>query len=256
MKQQPRLLCANSPGSLCFKISQIPGRLSSYCPALFQPVLSWLDTWVALLSWLELANILGTAAFAVSGALLAARNRMDIIGLVFMANLTGVGGGTVRDLLLDLPVFWVSQWQYVGVCSIAAVVTWYSTPLIEKGSKALLWADALGLSLFCVLGTQKAIEAGSSLPAAVIMGVFSACLGGIFRDIALNQVPLVLRREIYVTAALIGSCTFALLTHWAAMNALVSGILAMSTALLIRALAFSYGITLPRHPGTGVQTDD
>lgn len=209
-----------------------------------------------MISWLELANIMGTAAFAVSGALLAARNRMDIIGLVFMANLTGVGGGTVRDLLLDLPVFWISQWSYVGVCCLAAVVTWFSTPLIEKGSKALLWADALGLSLFCVLGTQKAMEAGSPLPAAIIMGVFSACLGGIFRDIALNQVPLVLRREIYVTAALAGSCSFALLAGWAGLGNLIGGGLAMSLAFLIRALAVNYSITLPRHPGTGVKTED
>lgn len=209
-----------------------------------------------MISWLEWANIMGTAAFAASGALLAARNRMDIIGLVFMANLTGVGGGTVRDLLLDLPVFWISQWSYVGVCCVAAVVTWYSTPLLEKGSRALIWADALGLSLFCVLGTEKAIEAGSPLPVAIIMGVFSACLGGIIRDIALNQVPLVLRREIYVTAALAGSCTFTLLTAWAGTSNLIGGTVAVSIAFLVRALAVNFAITLPRHPGTGVSTED
>jgi uncharacterized membrane protein YeiH len=217
---------------------------------------SWLETSVAMINWLELANIMGTAAFAVSGALLAARNRMDIIGLVFMANLTGVGGGTVRDLLLGVPVFWVSQWSYVGVCCIAAVVTWYTTPLIEKGSKALLWADALGLSLFCVLGTEKAIEVGSPLAVAIIMGVFSACLGGIFRDIALNQVPLVFRREVYVTAALAGSCTFTLLTSLAGLGNLMGGALAVSLAFLIRGLAVNFAVTLPRHPGTGVNPED
>jgi uncharacterized membrane protein YeiH len=201
--------------------------------------------------WLEIANILGTAAFAVSGALVAARSRMDIVGLIFMANLTGVGGGTIRDLLLNLPVFWISQWEYPAICSLAAIVTWFATPWIEKGSGALVWADALGLSVFCVLGTEKAIQAGSPLPVAIIMGEFTACLGGIFRDIALNQVPLILRQEIYVTAALAGSCTFALLFQWTDLGSFYTGMIATAIAFLTRALSLYFNITLPRHSGTG-----
>ena len=130
---------------------------------------------MTVVDWLALA---GTFAFAVSGALLAARHRLDIIGFLFVANMTGVGGGTVRDLLLDAPVFWVQDASHIAVCSVAALLTWTAASLLDRASTAVLWADATGIALFAVLGAQKALLAGVGPGVAVVMGIFTACFGG------------------------------------------------------------------------------
>ena len=141
----------------------------------------------------------------VSGALLAARHRLDIIGFLFVANMTGVGGGTVRDLLLDAPVFWVQDATHIAVCSAAALLTYAAASLLDRASQALLWADAVGVALFAVLGAQKALLAGVRPEVAVMMGVFTACFGGIIRDVTLNDTPIIMRREIYISATLAGA---------------------------------------------------
>ena len=198
---------------------------------------------------LEFLNIAGTAAFAASGALLAAKHRLDIIGFIFIAAITGVGGGTVRDLLLDAPVFWLAQWHYVTTCSAAAVVTYFASRYVNRGSKALLWADAVGMALFSVLGAQKAIAMGMSIPVAAIMGMFSACVGGIIRDVILNEEPILCQREIYITASLVGALGYsvsATLLDLPAMFCLLAGCI---TAFVVRALAITLKLSIPAHKG-------
>ncbi len=199
---------------------------------------------------LQVLAIAGTAAFSVSGALQAARHRMDIVGFIFIGCITGIGGGTLRDLVLDTPVFWLGEWHYVVICSLAAMVTYFSTPLINKASRALLWADAVGMALFSVLGAQKALSLGASIPVAAIMGMFSACLGGIIRDMILNEIPIILHREIYITASLTGALGYAIAAKVIALPETTSVLTGCAAAFTVRALAISRNFSLPAHKGT------
>ncbi len=189
----------------------------------------------------------GTLSFAVSGALQAARHRMDIIGFIFVGCITGVGGGTFRDLLLDVPVFWLGQWQYVMVCTVAAVATWFASPWVKKATVALIWTDAVGMALFSVLGAQRALELGMSIPAAAIMGMFSACLGGIVRDMILNELPIILCREIYISASLAGALGYAFAAALLGLPETLALLLGCVAAFGIRALAIVYRLSLPTH---------
>jgi uncharacterized membrane protein YeiH len=153
----------------------------------------------SVVHWL---GVLGVAVFAASGALEASRRQMDVVGFALVATVTGVGGGTLRDLLLGLsPVFWVEAPGYVLLCAAVAVLVFFTAHLVESRFKVLLWADALGLALFCATGAERALAAGASGVVAVMMGVMTATVGGVVRDVLCAQVPLILRRELYATAA-------------------------------------------------------
>jgi len=199
-----------------------------------------------IFEWLAWA---GTAAFAVSGALLAARQRLDLIGFIFVANITGVGGGTVRDLLLDLPVFWVQDATPILICSASAVLTYGASSLFHRASRALLWADAVGIALFAVLGAQKALLMGVSPAIAVVMGVFTACLGGIIRDVMLNEAPIIMQREIYVTATLVGALSYVVLASFYGAQDLLAVIGGIGVGFAVRALAIAANLALPAHRG-------
>lgn len=187
----------------------------------------------------------GIAVFAATGALVASRKEMDVFGFALLAIVTGVGGGTVRDLLLGrLPVFWVQEPAYVLVCVIVAVILFFTAHLPYSRYRLLLWFDAIGLSLFAVVGAERAMEVGASPTIAIVMGVITATFGGIIRDILGGEVPVLLRKEIYVTAALAGAAVFvgALKAGLAQPNALLAGFLA---CLLVRGLALWFGWSLP-----------
>ena len=203
---------------------------------------------VTVVDWLALA---GTFAFAVSGALLAARHRLDIIGFLFVANMTGVGGGTVRDLLLDAPVFWVQDASHIAVCSAAALLTWTAASLLDRASTAVLWADAIGIALFAVLGAQKALLAGVGPGVAVVMGIFTACFGGIIRDVTLKEPPIIMSREIYVTATLAGALCYVLLAGLRGPHDVVAVVGGTGVGFAVRALAISARLSLPAHAGLG-----
>ena len=195
-----------------------------------------------LLYWLDLC---GVAVFAVSGALEAARKQLDIVGFLFVAAVTGIGGGTLRDVLLDRgPVFWVHEPIYLWVTSIAAVATFLIAPHIQRRAVALLWADALGMAVFCVLGARTALDAGAGPAVAVLMGTMTATFGGLIRDVVCTETPLLLKREIYATAAAAGA---ALLVAGEALGLsvqLATG-LGLALAFGVRALALGYGLSLP-----------
>ena len=203
---------------------------------------------VSVVDWLAFA---GTFAFAVSGALLAARHRLDIIGFLFVANMTGVGGGTVRDLLLGAPVFWVQDATYIAVCSAAAALTYAAASLLDRASQALLWADAVGIALFAVLGAQKALLAGVGPGVAVVMGIFTACFGGVIRDVMLNETPIIMSREIYITATLAGALCYVLLAGLRGAGDTLAIVGGTATGFAVRALAIAARLSLPSHAGLG-----
>ena len=191
-------------------------------------------------------EMLGTAAFAVSGALAASRKRMDIFGFCVLALMPAVGGGTIRDIIIDrVPVFWVSDNRYVAVAIIAALVVFFAPHRKPGGRRQLLiWADALGLALFAALGTEICLAHDTGALVAVMLGVTTAVTGGMIRDVICNEIPLILSREIYATAAFAASLAYVFADRLALGDnvALAVGVL---TGLIIRGLAIIYNWSLP-----------
>jgi uncharacterized membrane protein YeiH len=198
---------------------------------------------------------IGVAVFALTGALMAARKGMDPFGFALLATLTGVGGGTVRDLLIGTkPVFWVGDPTDVLVCLIVAELVFALGPrrvaALEGGrrSRVLLWADALGLALFAITGTVKALAAGVPALSAIALGTITAAFGGIIRDIFAGITPLVLRQEIYVTAAALGAGV-TVVFQGIGLPLAWSAAAGFAAALGLRALAILRGWSLPAFPG-------
>ena len=183
--------------------------------------------------------------FAASGALLAGRKRLDLFGVVVIGLVTAVGGGTLRDLLLGTtPVFWVRRPTYVGVAVAAVIVVLVGARWLGPRRGALLVADACGLALFSVLGAREAIGAGAPPAIAVVMGVMTGVAGGLMRDVLCGEIPLILRQEVYATAALAAAGVFiGLTTLGVGGDAPVwAGILA---GLGLRLAAIRWGFSLP-----------
>jgi len=202
------------------------------------------------LYWLDYAAV---AVFAASGALAAARRKQDIITFGFFAAFTGVGGGTLRDVLIGAPVFWVQRPGYIMVCLVAAVVVWIFG---KRGwrFRALLWLDALGLSAYAVVGTAKALSLGVHPFSAMIMGVLTTAFGGIIRDVLAGEPNLLMSREIYITAALLGAAVFVVFKLMGAdfWLAAIFGFLACFT---LRACAIRYNLRLPGFAQGGGDTE-
>ncbi|MFN3349232.1 trimeric intracellular cation channel family protein [Pseudorhodoplanes sp.] len=200
------------------------------------------STLATLITILDLA---GVAVFAVTGALVASRKQMDIVGFALLATVTGIGGGTFRDLVLGVaPVFWVQQPVYVGLCIGVAAVVFFTAHIPESRYRLLLWLDAIGLSVFCVVGADKALEAGASPFIAVVMGVITATFGGVVRDVLGGEIPVILRREIYATAALAGAATF-VVTLRLDLPGASEALIGFAVCLAIRSLALWRGWSLP-----------
>ena len=161
------------------------------------------------MNYIQVLDFAGVAVFAATGALAASRKRLDIVGFIFLAAITGIGGGTLRDLLLGkLPVFWVKEPAFIAVCLIAAVSVYFLAHLIEYRYRLLLWLDAMGMAAYCVMGAGIAIEFGVSPYAAIVMGVMTATFGGILRDVISGEPSVLLSDEIYITAAVLGSASY------------------------------------------------
>ena len=198
----------------------------------------------ALLSSLDYGAV---AVFGATGALAAARRKHDIVTFAFFAAVTGVGGGTLRDLLLGTPVFWVARPAYLGVCLAAATAVWLFG--WGKGRElTLTWLDALGLAGYAVVGAVKAASLGAPPYSAVVMGVLTATLGGIIRDVLGGEPSVLLRRELYVSAAVLGAGTFTLL-HLAGLGPWPAGLIGFVVAFAVRAGAILFRWRLPGFPG-------
>lgn len=196
-----------------------------------------------LIQWLDYT---GVAVFAATGALAASRKQLDLIGFLFLAALTGVGGGTVRDVILGLPVFWIVQPFYMIVCAAVALLTYFTAHFVESRYKLLLWLDAIGLSAYCVLGAFKGLASTGSLTVAIVMGMLTAALGGIMRDTLAGEPSVLLRPEIYVSAALSGAVVYTLAVT-IGLPLTLAALLGMLTAFLIRAGAIRFGWTIPTY---------
>ncbi|MEQ1613169.1 MAG: trimeric intracellular cation channel family protein [Hyphomicrobiaceae bacterium] len=207
-----------------------------------------------LLSLLAAVDLVAAAVFAFTGALVASRKKLDIVGFMWLGVVTGVGGGTVRDQLLGVPVFWVRDATPVIACLLASIATYFTAHLVYSRYRVILWLDALGLALVTIAGTAKGIDTGAGAVVAVVMGVFTAAVGGIIRDILGQEASIILRREIYVTASLAGAVTFVAL-NGSGIDRSTTAICAGLVALTLRGLAIYLGWSLPtyrarqgRHP--------
>ncbi len=199
-------------------------------------------------------DFLGVALFAATGALAASRKQLDIIGFIFLAAATGIGGGTVRDLVLDVPVFWIEEPRYILVCVVTAILIYFTAHLLESRYRWLLWLDAVALAAYCVIGAYKGLTVTDSPVIAVVMGMLTGTFGGILRDVLANEPSVLLRREIYVTAALLGALAV-VGVHGLGVNQFVPGTLGFLVALVIRSGAIAFGWTLPTYrsrPGRDV----
>ncbi len=194
---------------------------------------------------LELLGHAGTFVFAASGALAAARLRQTLVTFCFFALATGVGGGTVRDLLIGAKVFWVHDAAPAIICLVAAGLVWI-TPRRWWRLRALDWLDAAGLAAFAVFGTAKALGAGIGPFVAVLMGVITACVGGIIRDLLAGEPSILLRPELYVTAAALAAGFYPLLML-AGLPSFGAALVAVAAGFGLRALAIARGLALPSY---------
>jgi len=194
------------------------------------------------LVWLD---YFGIAVFAISGALVAAERRLDFVTFIFFAVATGVGGGTIRDLLIGAPVFWVQTNVTLLICMGAALLVWLLTTRRITG-RALLWFDAAGMAAYAAYGSAKALEYGVAPVPAFAMGVLTACAGGIIRDILAREPSVLLRRELYVTPAALSAGLFVALT-FAGVAIWPAALAAAAAGFALRGAAIARGWSLPAY---------
>jgi uncharacterized membrane protein YeiH len=167
-----------------------------------------------------------------------------VMGFMWLAVITGVGGGTVRDLILGVPVFWVQDPVHVSACLATAVVMHFVTPLVESRYRTLLWFDAFGLALVTAAGTAKALDVGAPSLVAIAMGAVTGTVGGMIRD-TLGHVPsILLRHEIYVTASVLGACAY-VACSWLGLDRLTAMVTGFLVTFIVRGLAIRFGWSLP-----------
>jgi len=193
-------------------------------------------------------DYLGTLAFAVSGALKGIRKSMDIFGVTTLAVVTAIGGGTVRDALLDLRVFWLDDQVYVLLAIVAAIAVFLLYRVVQKTETALLYFDAVGLGVFTAIGAMKALQAEAGLVGVVAMACLTGVGGGIIRDLLAGDIPIVLRAEVYASATIAGALGF-----WSAQRVGAPLELAILVAVVItialRVASILLKWNLPRHAG-------
>ncbi|MDB5692492.1 MAG: trimeric intracellular cation channel family protein [Alphaproteobacteria bacterium] len=195
-----------------------------------------------LLDYLDWA---GVAVFALSGALVAAAKKQTLVTFIFFAVVTGIGGGTARDLLIGAPIFWIHQNTILLICAAAALIVWLTPGAIWKG-QTLLWLDAVGLGAYASFGAAKGLAFGVAPLPAIGMGVLTGCLGGIIRDLLAGDPSILMRPELYVTAAALSAAlTVALLLL--GLPGLLAGLIAAAAGFALRACAIRWSWSLPAY---------
>ena len=194
---------------------------------------------------LVLLDYLGIAVFAVSGALVAAEKKQTLVTFIFFAVVTGVGGGTIRDLLIGAPVFWMHNNAILLVCIAPALGVWFVSRQ-NIAERALLWFDAVGLATFATYGAAKALSYGVAPVPAFAMGVMTACVGGIVRDVLANEPSILMRPELYVTAAALASGLFVVMSLFG-LPPLLAAAVAGLAGFSLRGAAIARGLKLPAY---------
>jgi uncharacterized membrane protein YeiH len=197
------------------------------------------------LSALQFLDYVGIGIFAASGALVAAQKGQDFVTFVFFAVVTGVGGGTIRDVLIGAPVFWVHKNWVLLICLVAALLVWL-TPLKWWRGRTLLWLDGAGMAVYATYGAAKGLGWGASPLPAFGVGVLTACAGGMIRDILAGEPSILLRSEIYVTAAALAAGLMVVLST-AGLAEPAAGAFAAAAGFALRAAAITRGWSLPRY---------
>jgi len=206
---------------------------------------------------LLLFDYIGTLAFAVSGALKGVRSGMDVFGVAVLATVTAIGGGTIRDALLDLPIFWLRNSTYVLISLAGALAVFLLFRLVERTERVLLVFDAVGLGVFTAIGAMKAADAHLTIVGVVTMGLLTGIGGGVIRDLLSREVPVVLREEVYASASIAGGLVYALLTRVEVIQTVAVGA-AIAVTIVIRLMSIWFGWHLPRLAATtdGADTRD
>jgi uncharacterized membrane protein YeiH len=192
-------------------------------------------------------DLLGTLVFAISGALAASDKNVyrDIFGVTFTGFVTAVGGGTLRDMILGTRPAWVADGNYLVAITVGVLVAIFFKYYILKYRRTFFLFDTLGIALYTVVGVQKSLEFGVSPLAAIIMGMFTAVMGGVIRDTLINEIPLIFRKEIYATACLSGAAVFVLL-KLLGIDDNINSFISVFIIILVRTMAVKYKLTLPK----------
>lgn len=195
-------------------------------------------------TFLLVTEIIGTVAAAISGIRLAATKRFDWFGAYTVGLVTACGGGTLRDVLLDIPVFWMQTWWYLAVTALSLVTVMVFRSFLVSRDKILFVFDSVGLALFCVIGIQKSLAIGYPMWVASCMGVITGAFGGVLRDLLINEEPLIFRKDIYATACLAG-CVSYWLAGLAGASYMWQGLICALVIICIRVLTLRYNLSLP-----------
>jgi len=191
-------------------------------------------------------GLIGIAAFSITGVIAAGKKDMDIFSIVLLGVVTALGGGTLRDIILNTnPVFWIADLFYLWVAVFASALTFFLIQYVTHALRLLLFIDAFGLSLFTVLATEKTIGLGFSNPVAILMGVITGIAGGMIRDILTGRMPLLLGKEFYATPALLGAILFTILDYYTPMHGFNS-LCAIGLVFALRGSAIQWGLYYPR----------
>lgn len=206
-------------------------------------------------TFLFIIEVLGTIAFAISGIRLAATKRFDWFGAYIVGLVTAIGGGTLRDILLEIPVFWMQTWWYLAVTALSLITVVIFRSKLVRREKILFIFDSVGLGLFCVIGIQKTLAIGYPMWVAAVMGTITGAFGGVIRDILINDEPLVFKKDIYAMACVAGA-----LVYWLIMIAggspLLQQLSCAVTVIALRFLALRYSLHLPILSRIDIQEDE
>lgn len=199
-----------------------------------------------LQNFIYIFDMLGTIACAISGVLVATRLRMDPFGIIVLAGVTAIGGGTIRDMMMGAtPVFWILDNNYIYVILITALISVFWLHRLHRFPVYLLpILDACGLATFTVIGTQKALLFGFSGPVAIVMGCVTGVVGGMVRDLLSGQIPFVLQKEIYATASILGAVLYVVCSYFG-LGPIVAMMIAMFGTLSLRLSAIYWHLSLP-----------
>lgn len=199
---------------------------------------------ISNVEFIKILDFVGTFAFAISGIRLASAKRFDWFGAYVVGAATAIGGGTIRDLMLDVPVFWMHDPLYLSCTGLALLwVIIFRRYLIHMHNTIFVF-DALGLALFTFVGIQKTVDCGLPIWVGIVMGTMTGAAGGVIRDVLINEEPLIFRKEIYAMACVMGGVAFAI-CHWLELTTFLTSVVCGTTVFLTRIFAVKYQICLP-----------